>query len=91
MPEDDSYLTDDAAAYIRGNYPRRCSSGYLTKLRSQGKGPPFYRRNGQVVYQRADLDKWAANPKVIGPFRKSSEARKSRNNDPAASIDCEVA
>lgn len=92
MPElSECFHTDDAAAYIRGEYNRRCSSGYLVKLRCIGKGPIFYRCNGQVIYRRADLDEWAAKPEVSGPFNKSREARESRKHDSAASIVCEVA
>jgi hypothetical protein len=87
----DCYSTDDAAAYIRKHHERRCSSGYLMKLRSLGKGPSFYRRNGQVVYERADLDQWAANPEVSGPFNKSCETHKIQKIAAATSIDCEVA
>ena len=82
MPDrTERFTTDDAAAYIREQHKRRCSSGYLMKLRCLGKGPTFYRCNGQVVYEQADLDQWAANPSVSGPFNKSCQARENSKQE----------
>ena len=75
MTEDDSgwLSNDEAAAYLR-ELGRRCTAGYLQKIRCLGTGPRFYRRNGQVAYTKPDLASWAGNPETTGPFTKASDA-----------------
>jgi hypothetical protein len=65
---------DDAAAYLRERRQKRCTSGYLAKLRHIGGGPTFYRINGKVAYLQDDLDAYANTPRIEGPFRKASDA-----------------
>jgi len=92
MPDPTDRLnTDDASAYIRERHGRRCSSAYLMKLRCLGKGPSFYRFNGQVVYEQSDLDNWAQNSGMRGPFKKASQARRNRTLDCVTSQTAEVA
>ncbi len=87
----DLLASPEALDYLEGKHGRRYSPAYWDKLRHQGKGPKFYVVDGHIKYSPPDLDEYATTREIRGPFRKSCEARKSRNNDPAASIDCEVA
>ena len=42
MEFDGEWLTaDDSAAYLREKHRKRCTSGYLAKLRHIGGGPTF--------------------------------------------------
>ena len=75
MPlNDDLLVPNDAAAHVRQKHGRRCTAKYLAKLRSAGGGPLFYRRLGMIGYRETDLDAWAAHPRTLGPFARSSEA-----------------
>ena len=53
--------TDDAAAHLREKHSRRCVSAYLSKLRTIGGGPSFYKNANLVFYKIPDLDDWAIN------------------------------
>jgi len=87
----DLFSSSEALDYLEGKHGRRYSPAYWDKLRHQGKGPKSYVVDNQIKYTPPDLDEYAKSRVVRGPFRKSSEARKSKRNDSAASIDCEVA
>jgi hypothetical protein len=87
----DFYDSRAALDYLEAEHGLKYTPGYLGKLRHLGKGPRFYIVNNQIAYTPTDLDEYAKSRVVRGPFRKSCEARKSRKNDSAASIDCEVA
>jgi hypothetical protein len=45
--------TEDAAAHLR------ISVSTITKWRVWGKGPPYAKLIGTIVYSRQDLDAWA--------------------------------
>jgi len=92
MAEDkDWHTSPEALAYLAKKHGRRYSPHYWYKLRHLGKDPEFYWRDGRICYRPKDLDEWANNPDIRGPFRKSCEARKNQEKSSSASIDCEVA
>ena len=63
----------EAAKYLLAQHGRRCSASYLGKLRCVGGGPLFYKRRGMVAYRSADLDGWAKQAPVVGPYSRSSD------------------
>ena len=85
------FSSSEALDYLDEEHGCRYSPAYFDKLRHLGKGPRFYLVDNQIKYTPTDLDEYAKSRVVRGPFRKSSEARKSKRSDSAASIDCEVA
>lgn len=92
MAQDEDWHTSlEALVYLAKKHGRRYSHHYWYKLRHLGKGPEFYWRDSRICYRPKDLDEWANNPDIRGPFRKSCEARKSQENSSASSADCEVA
>lgn len=50
-PTNDTSHDTPAAAFYLG-----VASGTLRNMRSQGRGPVFYRVGKRIVYRRADLD-----------------------------------
>ena len=55
VPSVDEYDTGAAAGYLNVH------PGHLPRLRSEGKGPKFFKRGARVFYRRADLDAWNAS------------------------------
>ena len=88
---EDWHTSPEALAYLAKKHGRRYSPHYWYKLRHLGKGPEFYWRDGRICYRPKDLDEWANNPDIRGPFRKSCEARKNQEKSSSSSADCEVA
>lgn len=54
-------LTPPAAANYIGGLDGTPSEKTLAQWRSQGKGPPFLKIGGRILYARADLDAWLAS------------------------------
>jgi len=50
MPE--NMIETEAAAYTR------TKPGTLSNWRSLGKGPPYVKAGGRIIYRKADLDRW---------------------------------
>ena len=42
------------------------SSGYLSRMRRQGKGPKYYKQGNNVVYMESDLVAWAEKNLKVG-------------------------
>ena len=55
VPSSNEYDTKAAAAYLDVH------PAHLPRLRSEGKGPAFFKRGARVFYRRADLDAWNAS------------------------------
>ena len=45
----------------------RLSCSTLAKMRMRGEGPPFSRAGRTVIYDRADLEAWLQERKVLRP------------------------
>ena len=56
--DDKFYPAGDPALLVLG-----CPST-LAHARSQGKGPPFIRLGGLIVYRGSDLNRWLDGPTV---------------------------
>jgi hypothetical protein len=57
----------EAAAYIRDRYNLPCEASSLRTMACKGTGPVFRKGSRFPLYDRADLDAWAAaklSPKV---------------------------
>ena len=92
MPNPQDLLHDpEALDYLAKKHGRHYSPGYWAKLRHLGKGPPFYLMNNRPAYSPAHLDEHATTPRIRGPFRKPSEARKNSHNACAPSQTVEAA
>jgi hypothetical protein len=61
-----------ASEYLESRWGIRCSKNYLAKLGVVGGGPPFRRRNRDVLYEPAALDAWA-EAKISGPVNSTAE------------------
>lgn len=57
------YLTTDEAAQYLGLAP-----GTLQNWRGAGRGPPFIRLGGRIVYDPAHLDRWLRAQTVMPPL-----------------------
>ncbi len=64
--------TDAAAQYFLVEHGQRYSAATLTKLRSTGGGPQFYRIGRFIRYLTADLDAYALS-RISGPLKASRE------------------
>ena len=92
MPNPEELLYDpEAREYLAKKHGRHYSPSYWVKLRHLGKGPPFYLVNNRPAYSPPHLDEHATTPRIRGPFRKPSEARKNSQNDYDASQSIEAA
>jgi hypothetical protein len=79
------WLTSDEAAAEARKHGRKCCTGYLGKLRSEGRGPQFYLRGHRIAYRRSDVIAWVTESLPIrGPFLKASEVAALRNLAAAA-------
>lgn len=63
-----------AAAYVRANWGIPCAARTLAKLMTTGGGP-LVRKAGRIpLYEKGDLDAWAAS-KLSSKIRSSSDVR----------------
>ena len=56
----------EAAEYIQSK-GGRATEATLATLRSNGKGPPFKKKMGGIIYRKSGLDKWmedSSSPEV---------------------------
>jgi hypothetical protein len=65
---------EQASAYLLEQHGIRRTPATLAKLRSIGGGPPFRKAGSQVIYDAADLDRWAGQIKS-GPLASTSQTR----------------
>lgn len=79
-------VTDDERTYLNSPWTvpseaakyLRLSKSTLDRMRSEGTGPRFYRRNGVVLYHRDDLDAWMRGGEMtVGPNRGPGRPKKN--------------
>jgi hypothetical protein len=62
-----------AAKYLQDKWAMRCAEQTLAKLACVGGGPAFQRFGRDVVYDEAELDRWARS-RLSKPVRSTSDS-----------------
>ena len=74
----------EAAAWNREHGAPGISVGGLEVMRSRGVGPAYYKVQGRIVYDIADLEAWAAGQRVETRFSASAPPPRTADQRPAA-------
>ena len=71
------YLGPEEAAVYLG-----LSAKTLQRMRVTGEGPPYVKARRRVIYDRLDLDEWAAKRKRRFTGEETEEPDEEANEDP---------